>query len=254
MKKIARISVSPVKGFRLHHPEEVELGPEGVPGNRRFLVVDEEGQRLRSSATPWLTLLSASYDPAADSLAIRLPDGSEVSGSAAPDGVRVHSTVGTLEVHAAIVDGPWAEPLSEIAGRPVRLARADSDGATQVAPVTLVSDGSLARVAEAASVATLDSRRFRMLFEVSGCPAHEEDEWAGRLLQVGDAVVRVGDGVVRCAVTTRHPETAERDLDTLHFISEYRGRRDEDGAVLFGVYAQVESPGRVRIGDAVELV
>jgi uncharacterized protein YcbX len=54
---LAKISVSPVKGFRLHHPERVELGPDGVVENRRFFVVDAEGQRKRTSTTAWLALV-----------------------------------------------------------------------------------------------------------------------------------------------------------------------------------------------------
>ncbi len=32
-------------------------------------------------------------------------------------------------------------------------------------------------------------RQFRMLFEIDGVGANEEDEWIGRHVQVGDAVV-----------------------------------------------------------------
>ena len=119
------------------------------------------------------------------------------------------------------------------------------------APATIVSDGSLARFAAAAGVESVDARRFRMLFELAGCRPHEEDEWEGRRVAIGDAVLRVGIGVDRCAVTTRDPETALRDLDALRVLAGYRGRRENDGAVLFGVYATVEQPGRVRVGDAV---
>ena len=52
MRRVVRISLSPVKGFRLAHPEEVHLGPDGVEGNRRFFLVDAEGQRL--DLWPWL--------------------------------------------------------------------------------------------------------------------------------------------------------------------------------------------------------
>ena len=118
------------------------------------------------------------------------------------------------------------------------------------APVTLVSDGSLARVAREAGRDAVDPRRFRMLLQLDGCDAHEEDTWDGRAFTVGSAVVRVGGHVDRCAVTTRDPETGERDLDTLRLLKDYRGQRKSDGAVLFGVYVSVEQPGVVRVGDA----
>jgi uncharacterized protein YcbX len=91
-----------------------------------------------------------------------------------------------------------------------------------------------------------------MLFELEGCGPHEEDTWEGRRFAVGDAVIRVGGPVDRCAVTTRDPDTGERDLDTLRLIKNYRGQRESDGAVLFGVYGQVMQPGRVRVGDSLD--
>jgi uncharacterized protein YcbX len=254
MKTVTRISTSPVKGFRLQHPDEVELGVDGVPGNRRFFVIGADGDRLRGSQTPWYSLLAADYDIEAEMLSIRFPDGTVASGPAAGDGERIHTAAGSLDLTGTIVDGPWTEPMSAFAGEPVRLVRADDLAAVAQAPVTLVSDGSLGRLAEAAGVDPLDARRFRMLFEISGCTPHEEDEWEGRRLRIGDAVVRVGEPVTRCAVTTRDPDTATRDLDTLRVLADYRGRRETDGMVLFGVYAYVEQPGCVRVGDPIELV
>ena len=101
--------------------------------------------------------------------------------------------------------------------------------------------------------AALDGRRFRMLVHLAGCEPHEEDGWDGRLLSLGEAVVRVGGPVPRCATTTRDPETGERDFDTLRAIKAYRGLRERKH-IDFGVYADVVEPGRVRVGDPAELI
>ena len=250
MKKIARISIAPVKGFRLSHPEEVELGPDGVAENRRFFLIGPDGERLRSSLTPWPVLVRADYDPGTERLRMSFPDGTEIDGDAAGLGDPVRAQAGSLDITGRVVEGAWEEPLSELAGHPVRLVRADDIGAGLNEPVTVVSDGSLDRLARQAGEDTIDSRRFRMLFELTGCEAHEEDTWDGRSFSVGEAVVRVGGPVDRCAVTTRDPDTGERDLDTLRLIKSYRGQRESDGAILFGVYGSVVEPGRVRVGDA----
>jgi uncharacterized protein YcbX len=252
MKRVARISISPVKAFRLSHPEEVELGPQGVVENRRFFLIGPDGERLRSSLTPWPVRVRADYDAGAERLRMSFPDGTELEGEAAALGEAVRSQAGSLTITGRVVDGAWEEPLSELAGHPVRLVRADEVGAGLHEPVTLVSDGSLGRLARQAGEERIDSRRFRMLFELTGCGAHEEDTWEGKSFAVGEAVIRVGGPVDRCAVTTRDPDTGGRDLDTLRLIKSYRGQRESDGAILFGVYGSIVQPGRVRVGDTFE--
>lgn len=250
MRRIATISVAPVKGFRLLHPEQVMLTPDGVVENRRFLLVDGHGTRLRSSLTAWPVGIRGRYDAGHEHLWMRFPDGVEVEGNALELGESVMPSIkGERKVQARVVEGPWTERLSALAGHPVRLARPERPGATLVQPVTLVSEASVGRLAEEAGE-DVDGRRFRMLFTLAGCGAHEEDTWNGRLLRVGEAVLRVGGPVDRCAVTTRHPDTGERDLDTLRLIARYRGVHDQD--VYFGVYAAVERPGVVHAGDPVE--
>ena len=50
MPTVASLSIAPVKGLTLAHPDEIFLGREGVPGDRRFFLVDDEGKRLRAAA------------------------------------------------------------------------------------------------------------------------------------------------------------------------------------------------------------
>ncbi len=114
--------------------------------------------------------------------------------------------------------------------------------------VSLVSAASVSELAKVASLPGVDERRFRMLIAVGGCRAHEEDEWVGRDVRVGEAVVRVLKRAVRCAATTHSPDTGRRDLDTLRLIQSYRGGKD----VEFGVEAQVVTPGRVAVRDDCE--
>ena len=135
----------------------------------------------------------------------------------------------------------------------MRLGRIEQVGATMVEPLTIVSSASVARLAREAGLESLDSRRFRSLFELDGCRAHEEDEWQGRRLRAGEALIEVGEPVIRCAVTTRDPDTGQRDLDTLALIAGYRGQ-GEDGEIFFARYGRVVEPGLVRVGDEVEVV
>lgn len=247
---VSRISLTPVKGFRLDHPHEVLLSATGPVENRRFWLLDGARTRLRSSLTAWPVQVSARWDPGGERLWMRFPGGAEVEGSALGCGERFPIDFHGRTVPAQVVEGPWTDRLSALAGHPVILARPERPGVGMTEPVTFLSDASVARLGAAAG-APVDARRFRMLFELAGCAAHEEDTWTGRRFRLGEAVVEIGGPVPRCAVTTRDPDTGRRDLDTLALIRDYRGVRDGD-AIDFGVYARVERPGRVRVGDALE--
>ena len=243
-RSVSSIAVTPIKGFALDFPEHVVLGPNGVEDNRRFALVGADGARLRSTKHAWPCTLSARYDLQAAQLAIRLPDGRELSGAVTPNGEVAFDYHGTL-VSGHAVDGPWTSALSELAGTPVRLVKLNEAARVQGAPVTIVSTASLERIAAEAG-GRVDPRRFRMLFHVEGCQAHEEDTWLGRQVRIGDAVVRVVEPVERCVVTTRDPATGERDMDTLELLKRYRGTID------FGIRADIEQPGAVALGDAIE--
>jgi hypothetical protein len=89
-----------------------------------------------------------------------------------------------------------------------------------------------------------------MLVEVAGARPHEEDEWLGREVRIGDAVVRVTKPDARCVITTLDPNTGRRDFATLHEVKAYRGLR-EGRHIDFGVYADVLRPGSVAVGDPI---
>ena len=99
----------------------------------------------------------------------------------------------------------------------------------------------------------MDARRFRMLIDLEGAEPHEEDTWIGRRIALGESILRVIEPDARCAITTQDPDTGTRDLDTLRTLIAYRGLRDGKYAD-FGVLADVEQPGRIRLGDAVTVL
>lgn len=251
MRTVSRISVTPVKGFALLHPGEVEVTERGAVENRRFFLVDDEARRLRSSLTDWPCLVHGEYDPETEMLGMRFPDGREVEGSALDLGEEIVGEFsGGMVVPSRIVRGPWEEGLSTLAGHSVRVARTPEPGDLYAHPATVVSEASIARLSGEAGH-DVDGRRFRMLLTLAGCEPHEEDDWQGRRIRVGHAILNLEGPVDRCAATTRHPDTGERDLDTLRLIKNYRGRAS-DGSICFGMLASVMRPGRVRVGDAVE--
>ncbi|HJS94613.1 MAG TPA: MOSC domain-containing protein, partial [Solirubrobacteraceae bacterium] len=157
-----------------------------------------------------------------------------------------------------LVEGPWSEVLSAVAGRPLRLVEPESpgDGVDRGAggAVSLISRASLARLAEVGDVESLDPRRFRMLIEIDGVGAHAEDRWVGGApVRVGGAMVRFAGHVGRCLITSRDPESGVIDVPTLDLLGSYRGAGaiESTEPLPFGVWGSVVEPGTVRVGDEV---
>ena len=252
---VSWLSVAPVKGLALVRRDELTLEPHGALENRRFHVLDERGRFVNGLTKLERPLFGVvpEWDPDADTLRLLFPDGDAVEGR-----VELGEPVSTWFYDRAapgrIVEGPWAEALTSFAGRELRLVRTDDPGAAvdrRNGAVSVVSDESVDELARHAGVDEPDARRFRMLIGVAGGEPHVEDTWIGRDVAVGEAVVRVHEQVARCAITTKNPDTGERDLDTLRVIKDYRGVRGKNH-VDFGVYGEVVGPGRVRVGDSVE--
>jgi uncharacterized protein YcbX len=152
------------------------------------------------------------------------------------------------------VDGPWAEALEPFAGRRLHLVRTNSPGGTREKhPATLVTDGSLDLLGQHLGGGPVDGRRFRMLIELAGGEAHQEDSWIGGRIELGETRLFISKQVARCAITTQDPDTGVRDSDTLRTIISYRGLRDDEN-VDFGVYGEVERDGRIRRGDVVRVL
>ncbi|MGZ4147205.1 MAG: MOSC domain-containing protein [Actinomycetota bacterium] len=256
MPRVARIGVTPVKGMALVHPDRVDLTEAGVPLDRDLYLVDDSGRMVTASEFGPLQTIQPSYDPSANCLSLTFPDGRVVEDDASRTAEPLLTDFYGRPVPAHVVEGPWASTLSRFVGVRVRLARCDRPGdGTDVHHVTMMSRASAAEVARRGDHAgELDARRFRMTFELDGCAPHEEDTWTGRSVRFGDAELRIHGPVPRCVVTTQDPATGRKDFDTLKVIASYRELMREERGIPFGVYAEVERPGRVGVGDPVEVL
>ncbi len=258
MIRVARLSIAPVRSLGLLHPEAVDLTETGVAEDRRFFLIDDQDRLVDRIVAGTLVRVAAWTDREATHLALTFPDGSVVGGSVEL-GEPIQARVHTRTAIGRLVVGPWAERLEPFAGRRVRIVRCDRPGGTRFKEgrvrnaISLVSDGSLDRLATEIGRDVVDARRFRMLIEVEGAAAHEEDAWIGGRIAIGTAELAITKAVARCAITTQDPGTGLRDLDTLRSIIGYRGIT-ADRKVLFGVLGEVARPGRVAVGDEVRIL
>ena len=251
MVSVRGLNIAPVKGTQLREVDTVRLDANGVRENRRFFLVDDQDEMVNSLRLGGLQTAACTYFDQERRLRLELPDGRVLE-----EPIVVGPEISTQFYGSAkpgyLVEGPWSDALSELAGKPLRLVEADQEGAVDRGPlgaVSLISLRSLERLASEGDLDGLDSRRFRMLAEVEGLDAHAEDEWVGRSVRLGEALVRFEGHVGRCNITTRNPVTGEVDAPTLKLLGQYRHDMKTTEPLAFGIYGRVLEPGLVRLGD-----
>ena len=253
MITVEAIHVAPVKSLGLTHPPTVEVSPAGILEDRRFYLVDQRGGLVTQRDIGGLVQVKAEYRAGPGWLKLDFPGGPQLEGHVEV-GEPVTTAIFGRRVDGQLVSGDWGAALSDFCGQPVSLVRSlEPCQCYDEYPVSLLSQASLRRLDEQQDgVESMGSERFRPNFLLARCEAHEEDSWLGEAAAIGPALrLRVIAMDPRCAITTHSPITGERDIDTLRLILRYRPNRR---AAFFGVYAIVERPGAVSVGDAVTVV
>ncbi len=253
--QVTALSATPVKGLRIARHERVLLGRDGIPGDRRFYLLDDHNRMVNGKHDGALNEIVAELDRSGKTLTLSFPSGETVRGPVEL-GAELTARYRSDPRRVRLVQGPFAAAISAHTGEQLKLvAPADAspavDRGTQGA-VTVMARESLDALARLAG-APLDSRRFRMSIEIEGAGAFSEDGWLGCELAVGGAVIRPRGHVGRCIVTSRDPETGEVDVPTLDLLRELRGAAATTEPLALGVWGEVIEPGEVAVGDELRL-
>ncbi len=286
--RIREIHRYPVKSMGGETLDEVALASGGLPGDRAWAVRDEVRGGIRGAKKiPALMELRARHVKPPDAegsspAEILLPDGSTVGTGATDVNERVSEAVGqpvTLwpllppdaldhyrrgapahedmetELRAMFGRAP-EEPLPDLSVFPPELIEFESPPGTyfDAFPLLLLSERSLQTMAERASDSVFDVRRFRPNFVISDATSIEgaesafpEHDWIGRRVAVGEAILKMTVRCPRCVMVTHAFEDLSRDPSIMRSLVR------ETGGEL-GIYAHVEKPGRVEVGDPLRLL
>ncbi|MET0735602.1 MAG: MOSC N-terminal beta barrel domain-containing protein [Microbacterium sp.] len=270
--QVTRIRVYPVKSFAGIDVDSTRVLPWGLEGDRRWAVVDPDGEPVTAREANALLGLTAELVPEGG-LLLGGRDGDretlriDVPVAAAPVAVG-HSRQGT-----ALPAGPAADAwLSERLARPVRLvwqpdphARpvnpehgghpGDPVTLADVAPLLLASESSLAQLDRWTDEETpaLDMLRFRPNIVIDGDPDEPFAEDAWPYVQLGEVRYRVNGICDRCVMTTIDPFTLARGKEPIRTLAKHRRW---DGKTWFGIWlvpdlAASPSPAVVTVGDTV---
>ncbi|MEA2404820.1 MAG: uncharacterized protein QOE08_1467 [Thermoleophilaceae bacterium] len=107
-------------------------------------------------------------------------------------------------------------------------------------PLLVATDGGIEALG-------IDGRRLRPNIVVGGVEGLSERDWVGRTLRAGEVEIEVLHVCERCVVTTFDPDTIEQDAGVLRMIND-------DFGGLAALNCNVARPGRIAVGDPVELV
>ncbi|HET9859151.1 MAG TPA: MOSC N-terminal beta barrel domain-containing protein [Nocardioidaceae bacterium] len=249
MLQVTSLRIAPVKALAAVTRDRVRLERAGVPEDRRLFLLHADGTVATMRQFPELTRVVPDLDLDAGTLTVSLPDDSTArSDLSAADG-SVQTTLFGKDRYGRLLPGPVADALSDYVRQPLRLVLADTTGVGwDEGPVSLVGRASADALGAPTELGRPTRGRYRMLVELDGTAAFEEDAWVGDRLRLGQAVVRVTHTLERCVVINYSPSTGARDWSGLRALADERG----PDRLTLGVIAAVEQPGEIRVGDSVE--
>ena len=102
--RVAWIHTAPIKALAIEERQRVTLTERGIPGDRDFVIVDEDARMINGKRIPKLVAIRPEFDDEARRLTLRMPDGARVSGDnvlGAPYGITIFGRA----VAARMVDG-----------------------------------------------------------------------------------------------------------------------------------------------------
>ncbi|HEU4620266.1 MAG TPA: MOSC N-terminal beta barrel domain-containing protein [Gammaproteobacteria bacterium] len=265
MPRVVEINIYPIKSCGRIERASAVVEPRGLEGDRRYMLVDENGEFLTQRRHPRLALLR-SFDEGERGFRIEGPEREPLHLPWRwPEGPAVDVKIWRSQVEATGVSpeaGEWFSDYLGLACRVVFLAehqhRAvpneaaqfdDEVGFADAAPLLVISEASLAAL-NARLPEPMSMRRFRPNLVVTADAPFAEDEW--KRMRIAAVELEIAWASARCVLTTIDPDTAIPDPrgEPLRTLREFRrGAR----GVLFGQNVIPRKLGTIRVGDSVEV-
>jgi len=274
----------PVKSMVGEQLQRTTIASRGLPGDRGWALRDEAAGEIRGGKKlPALMRCTARYlhepgEGAVPPAEITFPDGSSVTTDDPDAAGRLSAFLGrTVTIwplqppedrdhyRRGLPDKPdlmdelrdvfgrlAEEPLPNLSVFPQELFEFTSPVGTyfDAFPLHLLTTASLAALGADAPAERFDRRRFRpnvLIASAAGERGLVDAAWSGRSLRVGEAVVHVELPTPRCSMPTQAQPGLPKDPLVLRAIVR-------EGDQNLGAYATVTTPGRIAVGDTVELL
>lgn len=258
MLLITAIREYPVKSLAGNSLERATLTSRGLENDRRWMLIDQEGQFVTQREHPWLCRKQALVQ--GKSLRLRdLDTGEELI---IPEAKADHGPYTTVTLWDDTFEARLVETdIRSFFGRAWQLVYMADDchrmvdqryarpgqevGFSDGYPYLIASESSLATLS-AHYGETLHMDRFRPNIVVSGSSAFAEDQWHG--LQHRGGIFRTPKPCARCVMITVDPANGSQQKGVLTSLAALNSR---DNKVIFGANACWEgnSPCEIAVGD-----
>ncbi len=246
----------PVKSLQGHTADELVVLGDGVAGDRRLGVVDVAADKVLSAKRAPELLDATVIDGA-----LQLPDGVTI----ALDDPGIHDILSAwlgrqVQLRHSAGTGPLAyemtfdppDDTAEYFAIPT-----PSDTFHDLAALHLLTTATLAGCRSARPDLTWDVRRFRPNIVIdSDAEPFAEDLWSGHQVHIGEVTLAVTQPTVRCAMPLRAQppgRNGEPALDRQPEIHDALVELNGQFPNHLGVYADVVTPGTIRVGDTVRV-
>lgn len=256
---VAELNLYPIKSCRGHAIQASEIDARGFKHDRVFMLVDPLGSCLTQREYPAMALVVASVEVEA-LLELNAPDMPSLRVEYSTNGTWIDVDMWGTICKAIDQGERVADWFSTYLHTECRLVHIADDF---VRPITDHSQGSFVDgypflILSDATLADLNSRlaepvtmqSFRPSIVLRGTTPYAEDTWRG--IRIGACEFEFIEPCKRCTLTTIDPASARRGKEPLRTLATYR--RGPDGAVLLGQYAVHRQPGRIHVGDHVEIL
>lgn len=267
--RVTELNIYPLKSARGISLPDSAVSAEGLPGDRRAMLVDPSGHFITQRELPAIATVLARHGDGGMLLS-RDQHGEIV---ARPSGERMDVAVWKSIVSANMADAVTNDTLSAWLGREVKLAFFDNaskriaslEWTGDETPVTF-ADGYQILVTTTASLAALNDNmrengeddvgmeRFRPNIVLETDEPWAEDGWAA--IEIGGIRFDLVKPCARCIMTTQDQTTGSRDVPS-PMKAMGRIRMSADRRVpgpLFGWNVTPRGQGRLSVGDVAKVV
>jgi len=265
--QLSQINIYPLKSCGAIILQQSEVGSLGLVGDRRFVIVDQQGLFISGRTHPKMTLITVQQNK--QSLVINAPNMPSLTINIAEFSKHYKK----VHLWDDIIEGQYCAKqydqwLSQFLATPCQLIYFGDHSKRQVKarqeplafadgyPLLLISQASLddlnSRLIQQ-QLSPVDMAQFRTNLVVNYGEAYQEDSW--QHIRIGEVEFEIIKPCSRCVFTTVNPQTGDKDdaMQPLKTLRQYR-QSPHKKSIMFGQNLVALNSGRLSVNDTIEVL